>query len=101
MSKLLIDDRDQMFILFEHLKIQDLSNSELYSEFDEDTYKMIMKEAEKLATNTMMPTYSETDSIGCLLKDGKVIVPDFFHRLWKLWNEGEWRRIDLPREIGG
>ncbi|MGD9157755.1 MAG: acyl-CoA dehydrogenase [Desulfobacteraceae bacterium] len=101
MSKLLIDDRDQMFVLFEQLKIQGLSHSELYSEFDEDTYRMIMREAEKLATNTMMPTYSETDSAGCVLKDGNVIVPAVFNELWKLWNEGEWRRIDLPREIGG
>ncbi len=101
MAKLLIDDRDQMFVLFEQLKIQDLSAYEIYSEFDEETYRMILREAEKLATNTMMPTCSETDSIGCTLKDGKVIVPSFFHELWKLWNEGEWRRIDLPREIGG
>ena len=101
MAKLLIDDRDQMFVLFEQLKIQDLSGSEVYSEFDEETYRMILKEAEKLATNTMMPTYSESDSVGCTLKDGHVIVPGFFHELWRLWNEGEWRRIDLPREIGG
>ena len=101
MSKLLIDDRDQMFVLFEQLEIQKLSDSEVYSEFDEETYRMILREAEKLATNTMMPTCSETDSIGCILKDGKVIVPEFFHELWRLWNEGEWRRIDLPVDIGG
>ena len=101
MSKLLIDGRDQMFILFEQLEIQKLSESEVYSEFDEETYRMILREAEKLATNTMMPTCSETDSIGCILKDGKVIVPEFFHELWRLWNEGEWRRIDLPVDIGG
>ncbi|MBN2418145.1 MAG: acyl-CoA dehydrogenase, partial [Deltaproteobacteria bacterium] len=101
MTKLLIDARDQMFVLFEQLGIQNLSNHEIYSEFDEETYRMILREAEKLAINSMMPTYSLTDSIGCTLKDGKVIVPEVFHELWKLWNQGEWRRIDLPREIGG
>ena len=101
MDKMLIDDRDQMFVLFEQLKVQDLSGSALYSEFDEETYRMILREAEKLATNRIMPTYSETDSIGCTLKDGNVIVPPVFHELWRLWNEGEWRRMDLPREAGG
>ena len=83
MSKLLIDDRDQMFVLFEQLNIQHFFSSELYSEFDEETYRMILKEAEKLATNAMMPTYSEADSIGCNLKDGKVTVPEIFQELWQ------------------
>ncbi len=101
MAKLLIDDRDQIFVLFEQLNIGKLSGSERYSEFDEETYRMILKEAEKLAVNVMMPTYSETDTVGCTLKDGTVTVPAVFHELWRLWNEGEWRRIDLPQEIGG
>lgn len=101
MSKLLIDDRDQMFVLFEQLEIQNMYESGLYSEFDQDTYSMILREAEKLAANAMMPTYSETDSIGCTFKEGRVTVPPVFHELWRLWNEGEWRRIDLPQEIGG
>lgn len=101
MSKLLIDDRDQMFVLFEQLAIQELAKAELYSEFDEDIFVMILKEAEKLATNVMMPTYAEADSIGCVFKDGNLVVPKVFHEPWRLWNEGEWRRIDLPRTIGG
>ena len=101
MPRQLIDDRDQMFVLFEQLGIQKLSEGSLYSDFDEDTYVMILKEAEKLAVNAMMPTYSDADSIEFVLEDGNVIVPEFFKKLWRLWNEGEWRRIDLPREIGG
>jgi alkylation response protein AidB-like acyl-CoA dehydrogenase len=101
MAKLLVDDRDQMFVLFEQLEIGKFAESDVYSEFDEDTYKMILKEAEKLATNAMMPTNSVADSEGCRLMDGSVTVPECFHELWRLWNEGEWRRIDLPREIGG
>jgi len=100
-AKLLVDDRDQMFVLFEQLEIQKLSESELYSEFDEETYIMVLREAEKLAVKAMMPTNSESDSEGCRLKDGRVSVPESFHELWRLWNEGEWRRIDLPKDIGG
>ena len=35
------------------------------------------------------------------LENGKVTVPKSFHELWRLWNEGGWRRIDLPQEMGG
>ena len=101
MAKLLVDDRDQVFVLFEQFEIGKFAESDVYSEFDEDMYRMILREAEKLAINAMMPTNSIADSEGCRLMDGKVIVPECFHELWRLWNEGEWRRIDLPREIGG
>ncbi|NLD38308.1 MAG: acyl-CoA dehydrogenase [Desulfatiglans sp.] len=101
MKKLLIDDRDQVFVLFEQLRMQGLFKNELYSDFDEETCRMILREAERLAANVMMPTYRETDTAGCTLKDGKVFVPEVFKELWRTWNEGGWRRIDLPREIGG
>jgi alkylation response protein AidB-like acyl-CoA dehydrogenase len=101
MAKLLIDDRDQKFILFEQLEIGKLSESKLYADFDEDVYKMVLDEAQKLATKAMMPTNSIGDSEGCVFKDGKVTVPACFHDLWRFWNDGEWRRLDLPQEIGG
>lgn len=101
MAKLLIDDRDQKFILFEQLDIGKLSKSKLYADFDEEVYAMVLDEAQKLATKAMMPANSAGDSEGCIFKDGKVTVPACFHDLWRLWNEGEWRRLDLPQEIGG
>jgi alkylation response protein AidB-like acyl-CoA dehydrogenase len=101
MDKLLIDDRDQKFVLFEQLELGKLSESKLYADFDEEVYTMVLNEAQKLATKAMMPTNSIGDTEGCTFKDGKVAVPGCFHDLWRLWNQGEWRRLDLPREIGG
>lgn len=101
MANLLIDDRDQKFVLFEQLEIGKLSESELYSEFDDEVYNMVLDEAQKLATKAMMPTNSISDTEGCVFKDGKVSVPECFHELWRLWNEGEWRRLDLAQDIGG
>ena len=101
MAKLLIDDRDQKFVLFEQLKIGKLSESKLYADFDEEVYAMVLDEAQKLATKAMMPTNSIGDLEGCVFKDGNVAVPTCFHDLWSLWNQGEWRRLDLPQEIGG
>jgi alkylation response protein AidB-like acyl-CoA dehydrogenase len=101
MAKLLIDDRDQKFVLFEQLEIGKLSESDLYSEFDNDVYGMVLDEAQKLATNAMMPANSIGDAEGCVLKDGNVTVPKVFHELWRLWNEGGWRSLDLSQDMGG
>ena len=88
MAKLLIDDRDQKFVLFEQLEIGKLSESTLYADFDEEVYAMVLDEAQKLATKAMMPTNSIGDSEGCVFKDGNVAVPACFHDLWSLWNQG-------------
>lgn len=101
MSKILIDDRDQKFVLFEQLEIGKLSESELYSDFDTELYSMVLDEAQKLALNAMMPANSIGDTEGCVLKDGKVTIPKVFHELWRLWNDGGWRRLDLAQDIGG
>jgi len=101
MAKLLIEDRDQKFVLFEQLEIDKFSESKVYSEFDAELYTMVLGEALKLALNAMMPANPLGDTEGCVLKDGKVTVPKSFHELWRLWNEGGWRRLDLSLLIGG
>ena len=101
MADLLVDERDQRLILFEQFEINKFSESEIYAEFDAETYKQVLSQAKKLATNVMMPTNAEGDTDGCLLKDGKVSVPKSFHDLWRKWNDGGWRGLDLPQEMGG
>jgi len=101
MADILVDTRDQKFVLFEQLEIGKFSESELYADFDTEIYDMVLNEANKLAVNAMMPTNSESDAEGITFKDGKVSVPTSFHELWRLWNEGEWRRLDIPQEYGG
>ena len=49
----------------------------------------------------MMPTNANGDEEGVQFQDGKVSVPASFHELWRLWNEGEWRRLDIPQKFGG
>jgi alkylation response protein AidB-like acyl-CoA dehydrogenase len=101
MSNILVDERDQKFVLFEQLEIGKFSESEIYSEFDTELYNMVLDEAQKLALNAMMPANSIGDTEGCVLKDGNVTIPGVFHDLWRLWNDGGWRRLDLAQEIGG
>ena len=101
MADILVDEKDQKFILFEQFQIDKFSESEIYSEFDSETYNTVLNQAKKLATSAMMPTNAASDTEGCLFRDGKVSVPKSFHELWRKWNEGGWRGIDLPQEMGG
>jgi alkylation response protein AidB-like acyl-CoA dehydrogenase len=101
MDDILVNEKDQRFILFDQLEIGKFLESEIYSEFDSEVYTMILSQAKKLATNTMMPTNALADTEGCIFKNGKVSVPKSFHELWRKWNEGDWRRIDIPEEMGG
>jgi len=101
MANMLVDDRDQKFMLFEQLEIGKFSESELFADFDSDTYEMVLNEAKKQAETEFMPTNAEGDKEGAVLKDGQVYMPESFHKLWRLWNEGEWRGMDIPQEYGG
>ncbi|OGP54774.1 MAG: hypothetical protein A2Y65_08780 [Deltaproteobacteria bacterium RBG_13_52_11] len=101
MGDLLVDGRDQKFVLFDQLDIVKFSESEIYADFDVETYNMVLNEAKKFAENAIMPTNEDGDTEGVLFKDGAVSVPKSFHTLWRLWNEGEWRRLDIPQEFGG
>ncbi len=101
MADRLVDERDQKLILFEQFEIDKFSESEIYAEFDAQTYKQVLSQAKKLATNVMMPSNAVGDTDGCLFKDGKVSVPKSFHDLWRKWNDGGWRGLDLPQEMGG
>ena len=101
MADSLVDERDQRFILFEQFQIDTFSKSELYSEYDVETYNQVLKQARKLATTVIMPANAAGDTEGCHFENGKVTVPKVYQELWRLWNEGDWRRIDVAEEMGG
>jgi alkylation response protein AidB-like acyl-CoA dehydrogenase len=98
---MLVDERDQRLILFEQFHVDTFSESKLYAEFDAEVYRQVLSQAKKLATSVWMPSNAKGDTDGCILTNGKVSVPKSFHDLWRKWNEGGWRGLDLPREIGG
>ena len=101
MSNLLVNTRDQQFVLFEHLGIEKLFESEIFKDFSKDDLLMILNEAEKLAVNDIAPTLKEGDEEGCSFKDGKVIIPKCFHEPYKKYAEGGWiNPMDDP-EVGG
>ena len=101
MSNLLVNTRDQQFVLFEQLGLEKLFESEAYNFFSKDDILMVLNEAEKLAVNVIMPTFTEGDRQGCTFKDGKVTIPDCFHEAYKKYIEGGWLCPTKSPDVGG
>ena len=101
MSNLLVNTRDQQFVLFEQLGIEKLFESETFKDFTKDDLLMIMKEAEKMAVNVIAPTLKEGDEAGCHLKDGKVSVPKCYREPYKTFCAGGWLNLKESPEVGG
>jgi alkylation response protein AidB-like acyl-CoA dehydrogenase len=97
MAQLIADRRDVDFVLHDQLCIQDLTRYEKFSEFNKKTIDMIVSEARNLAIKEILPTQKISDE-GCVFDNGVVRVPEEFHRVYKLFREGEWlAMIDDPQ----
>jgi hypothetical protein len=97
MAQVIADRRDVDFVLFEQLAVEMLSDHERYADFNRKTIEMIVSEARNLAVKEIYPTQQEGDS-GCTFEDGKVTVPDCYHRPWEMYLEGEW--LAMPEDPG-
>jgi len=101
MSNLLVNTRDQQFLLYEQFGIEKLFDSEAYGGFSKDDLSMILSEAEKLAVTVLFPTMKEGDEEGCHIKDGIVTVPKCFREPYKKYCEAGWvNPMDSP-DVGG
>jgi len=64
MSNLLVNARDQKFVLYEQLDIERLLSTEKFVDYSKDTVDMILTEAEKMALEVLEPTYTTGDKEG-------------------------------------
>ncbi len=101
MSNLIVDERDQRFVLYEHLEAEKLTGLNRYSEFSRDIFDMIIEEARKFAVEILEPTNEETERDGCSLKDGSVSVPNCFKEAYRLYREGGWVAPSQSVDVGG
>ncbi len=101
MSNLLVNTRDQQFVLFEQLGIEKLFKSEKFADFSREMVLMMQSEAEKLAVNVLLPTYPDGDKEGCTFKDGKVSVPASFHEVFKKYVGAGWLCSTESPDVGG
>jgi len=101
MASLILDERDQRFVLNEMLEIETLCASKRYADFSGDMFEMILNEAKKFAENQVLTTLVEGDRVGCKLEDGQVHVPACFAGPYKLFCEGGWNVMSFAQEDGG
>ena len=101
MGNTLVNMRDQRFILFEQLGIEDLFAAEKYADYSQEVVEMMLNEAEKMAVDVILPTYDVGDKEGTHFKDGKVTVPSCFYDALKKYNEGGWNCAMKDPEFGG
>ncbi|MCX5839905.1 MAG: acyl-CoA dehydrogenase N-terminal domain-containing protein [Deltaproteobacteria bacterium] len=98
MSNLLVNVRDQHFLLFEQFGVEKLFATETFKDFSKDDVLLMMNEAEKMALNVILPTYEVGDKEGCTFKDGKVTVPKCYHDEKCMPVNGEARCV-LPNPV--
>ena len=101
MTQYIADRRDVDFVLHEQIQVEDLSKSELFADFNKKTVDMIVKEARNLAIKEILPTQELGDQEGCRFDNGKVTVPESFHRAYELLKEGEWIALTENPDWGG
>ncbi|MDT8274110.1 MAG: acyl-CoA dehydrogenase family protein, partial [Desulfomonilia bacterium] len=105
MASLWVDERDMGFILHEVFKIgEELLGKPPFDYHDADMVNMVISQAAKLTENDIAPSYPDEvqrKPVEAVFKDGKVYVPEAYHRLYQLYCEGGWMTVSDSPEVGG
>ena len=101
MAQQIADRRDVDFVLHEQLQVEELSKHDIFAEFNKKTVDLIVSEARNLAIKEILPTQQEGDRVGTLFEEGRVTVPESFHKAWELFKEGEWLAMIEDPAWGG
>jgi alkylation response protein AidB-like acyl-CoA dehydrogenase len=101
MRNLLIDARDQKFVLHEMLNIGQLAETSTYAHLSREMIDASLNAALELAANESYPIMAEADREGCRLEKGDVHVPTCYHRLKQHYDKAELASAYLPGAIGG
>ena len=101
MAQQLIDRRDQEFVIWEQMALEETLADKRFKEFNRKACDLVIKEARAIAVKEMLPTLAEGDRQGVRFENGAVKVPDCFHRVFDLIVEGEWNNLGVPQEMGG
>ena len=101
MRNLLVDERDQRFVLHEQLHVEDLGKTKLYSHISKEVIDLSLGAAVDLAVRESYPTMVKADREGCRVENGSVSVPRGFKRLKEEFDKGGWPGVIAQKENGG
>ena len=89
MAQVIADRRDIDFVLYEQMRVQDMTKHDRYRAFNRKAFDLIVSEARTFAVKELLPTNAEGDRLGLRFEAGQVKVPECFQRPFKLLVEGE------------
>ena len=100
---LLIDNRDQHFVLFEQLNILELTKLNGMAEFDQGTVESILELADTIGTEQFYSVNMEGDSVGTTYnKDNSTAkVPEGYHAAFAAFAESGLTTLTFTEEQGG
>jgi alkylation response protein AidB-like acyl-CoA dehydrogenase len=101
MPDLLVDKRDQKFVLHEMLNIRQLCETDGFGHLTAETIDASLQAALELAMKESYPIMAEADREGCRLENGEVRVPRCYHRLKEHYDQAELASAYLPEALGG
>lgn len=101
MRSLLVNERDLHFVLFELLKVQDLCNTEKYSDYSEDVMGLILTEARKFSESVLFPLNIKGDKEGARFDNGRVYSTPGTKEAYNSFVEGGWLTPCEDERIGG
>ena len=82
--------QDILFAMKASGGLDQLIESGVFGEVDEDLIGAVLEEAGKFASDVLAPLNQTGDQTGSHLVDGKVVVPDGWTEAYTAWAEGEW-----------
>jgi hypothetical protein len=101
MKNLLVDGRDQKFVLHEMLNVGQLSETSLYGHVSREVIDSALDAALELAVKESYSTMVEADREGGKVENGNVHSPRCYRRLKELYDKGGWSSAYIPQEYGG
>lgn len=99
--RLLVDERDLKFVLYEQLRLEELCKRPMYEEFAHDIFDMVLEQTAALAEKEFYPANSKGDREGCRFENGMVKVPESYHSAYRFYCEGGYLAMSDPPEAGG
>lgn len=96
-----VNRREIEFVLFEHLKIQELAATPKFEAFGQDDYGMMVDEVIRFCTDVVAPLNVDADRIGATFADGEVTTPPGFKEAYSATAEAGWISASQSPEFGG
>ena len=72
-----------------------------FAEFNRKAIDLVIIGSAQPRLKELLPTRVDGDRVGARFADGRVSVPESFHRAWKAYRDGEWLAMAEDPEWGG